>query len=218
MTDSPNPNDLQPENLQQSLSLPLDDKDLMRQRVLPVELARVAGVSKQSVSRWIRDGKIAPPSPVDGRLDLQRALRDVMRNTDPGRLRSRVLRQAVEDVAGLRHNLARAEDRADAAEATLQAAVSKIAYLEKWVADGDRALEIFQAMIVEQSNQLRAAPAEDWPAILEELLDAAILAADPLDDDLADFLIATDTARADNETEGGAGQNDAALDPPRGDA
>lgn len=178
MTDSPNPDELQPENPQQSLSLPLDEKDLMRQRVLPVELARVLGVTKQSVSRWIRDGKIPQPSPVDGRLDLQRALRDVLRNTDPGRLRSRVLRQAVEDVAGLRDNLASAETRAETAEAALREALALVAHLERWIADGDRALEAFHTLIVEHAAALRALPDDAWPDALSELNNAADHAAE----------------------------------------
>lgn len=225
MTDSPNPDGLEPENPQQSLSLPLDEKDLMRQRVLPVELARVVGVTKQSVSRWIRDGKIAPPSPIDGRLDLHRALRDVLRNTDPGRLRSRVLRQAVEDVAGLRDNLARAEDRAEAAEAALQEAVSRIAFLEKWADDSDRAEEIFKTLIVEYADALRAAPTEDWPAHLGKLAVRADETADGFEpgseagDDALDGLAGAATSMLDGLREaptqdGGGGDCSAADDAP----
>lgn len=204
---------------QPELGFLMNHKELLAIRVRPAEFARMLGVSKQTVSTWIRDGKVTINA-LDGLLDVRRAIQDVLRNTSPGRLRSRVLRQAVTDAMELRENLARAEDRAEIAEAALQKAQSDIAFWQKWADDSDRAEEIFKTLIVEQSERLRAAPADEWPAILGGLLDVAILAADPDagDDDLADFLIATDTARADNETEGGAGQNDAALDPPRGDA
>lgn len=203
MTDIPNPDDLQPENRQQSLSLPLDDKDLLRWRVLPVELARLLGVSKQSVSRWISDGKIPQPSPLDGRMDLQRALRDVLRNTDPGRLRSRVLRQAVEDVTGLRDNLARAEDRAETAEAALQTARARIAYLEAFSADLDCMLERVLQLVVESEIALRATPdADAWREMVDRIEVAAAEACGG--DDSLDALDAL-TAREAHAPEGGGG-------------
>ncbi len=181
-----------------------DRKELLAIRVRPAEFARLLGVSKQTVSVWIRDGKVTINA-LDGLLDVRRAIQDVLRNTSPGRLRSRVLRQAVTDALELRENLARAEDRAEIAEAALLKATSQIRYLEKWADDGDRSVEIFRGLIVGQADQLRAAATETWPAILEGLLDEATLAADPVvdDDELADFIAATEAPRAIHETEGG---------------
>lgn len=180
-----------------------DRKELLAIRVRPAEFARLLGVSKQTVSVWIRDGKVTANA-LDGLLDVRRAIQDVLRNTDPGRLRSRVLRQAVTDALELRENLARAEDRAEAAEAALRERVSKIEFLEKWSTDADRSLEIFQRLIVEQADRLREASADEWPAILQELSDAADLEVNPLDDDdLADFINAVEAPRDLSTQEGG---------------
>lgn len=92
-------------------SLPFlgDVPELLRVRVRPAEFARILGVSKQSVSRWTKAGKVTLT--FDGRIDVQRGVQQVLRNTDPGQLRARVLRQAVEDVQQLREAVATAEAR-----------------------------------------------------------------------------------------------------------
>jgi hypothetical protein len=102
---------MQIEGNTQAGSLPFlgDVPELLRVRVLPAEFARILGVSKQSVSRWIKAGKVTLT--FDGRIDVQRGVQQVLRNTDPGQLRARVLRQAVEDVQQLREAVANAEER-----------------------------------------------------------------------------------------------------------
>lgn len=158
-----------------TLELPLlaDHKELLRLRIRPAEFARLLGVSKQCVSYWIRDGKIGQPNHLDGRIDVQRSIQDVLRNTSPGRLRSRVLRQAVTDALELRENLARAEDRAEIAEAALRDAKESLDGLERWSADGDAHADAFRALLIKQSETLRAAPPEAWAQILDDISDAA---------------------------------------------
>ncbi len=173
MTDSPKPDDQQPENAQQSLSLLADHKDLLRLRLLPVELAKVLNVTKQTISVWIKEGKITPPSPIDGRLDAQAAVRQVLRNTPPGKIRARILRQATEDAQALRDNLARAEDRTETAEAALRDALEQIAHLERWSADGDAHLVHFHALLIERAEHLRATTPEAWEQAIDDLIDAA---------------------------------------------
>lgn len=158
-----------------TLELPLlaDHKELLRLRIRPAEFARLLGVSKQCVSYWIRDGKIGQPNHLDGRIDVVRAVQDVLRNTSPGRLRARVLRQAVTDALELRENLARAEDRAEIAESALRDAKAALDGMERWSADGDAHADAFRALLIEQSETLRAAPPEAWAQILDDLSDAA---------------------------------------------
>lgn len=72
--------------------LPFDPADLIAMRMLPSEFARIVGVSKQSVSQWIKRGTITLGP--DGRLNPKIASREVMANTDPARLRARVFKQA----------------------------------------------------------------------------------------------------------------------------
>lgn len=190
---------------QPELGFMLSHKELLAVRVRPAEFARLLGVSKQTVSIWIRDGKVTINA-LDGLLDVRRAIQDVLRNTDPGRLRSRVLRQAVTDALDLRQNLARAEDRAEAAEAALLKALTDLEHWKKWADDGDRCMEIFKGLIVDHADALRDAPDEAWPAMLADLEDTATLAADPADDaELADFLNASEASGAIHEAEGGGG-------------
>ena len=100
--------------------LPFDAKDMDRAglRLLPAEFARLMGVSRQSVSKWISGGKILLG--VDGRLDPRAAVRQLLRNSDPARLRSKVLAPLLSEtdalrarVASLENELARARDERD---------------------------------------------------------------------------------------------------------
>ena len=158
-----------------TFELPLlaNHKELLRLRVRPAEFARLLGVSKQCVSIWIREGKIGQPNQLDGRIDVQRSIQDVLRNTSPGRLRSRVLKQAVSDALELRENLARVEDRAEIAEAALRDAKASLDSLERWSADGDAHAYAFHALLIEQAETLRAAPPEAWAQTLTDLSNAA---------------------------------------------
>lgn len=208
MTAATNPADQQPGNAQASLSLLADRKELLRLRLLPVELAIVLSVSKQTISRWIAEGKITPPSPIDGRLDAQAATRQVLRNTPPSKIRARILRQAVDDAQALRDGAEAATARADAAEAALQAAQQSITGRDEWIASAERAAEIWKTMVADAADELRAAPTADWPAILTRLeLDA---------DDAADAQlypeVAPDGWLADLELDPAVAAEMAALD------
>lgn len=155
------------------LPLLANHKELLRLRIRPAEFARLLGVSKQCVSIWIRQGKIGQPNHLDGRIDVQRSIQDVLRNTSPGRMRTRVLRQAVTDALELRENLARAEDRAEVAEAAVQDVLGQLAHLERWIAAGDAHADALHALIIEHVETLRAAPPEAWAKILGDLSNAA---------------------------------------------
>ncbi len=216
MTDTPNPVDQQAGNIQQSLSLLADRKELLRLRLLPVELAIVLSVSKQTISRWIAEGKITPPSPIDGRLDAQAATRQVLRNTPPSKIRARILRQAVDDAQALRDGAEAATARADAAEAALREAQGEIAHLERWIVDGDAHEETFRALLIEHADDLRAAPPEAWEKTLNDLSDAAWDVVDPVDaDDALDAMRATHEKKGggDAQPDPGAALADLELDP-----
>lgn len=163
---------------QPELGFLMNHRELLAIRVRPAEFARMLGVSKQSVSTWVKQGKVTINT-MDGLLDVRRAIQDVLRNTSPGRLRSRVLRQAVTDALELRENLARAEDRAGIAEAALREALAQIAHLERWTADGDAHADTFRALLVEHAETLRATPPEAWAQTVSDLSDAAWDVVDP---------------------------------------
>lgn len=73
--------------------LPFDPADLVAMRVRPAEFARMVRVSKQSVSQWIKQGKVTLGP--DGRLDPHKAARDVLQRTDPARIRARLFKDAM---------------------------------------------------------------------------------------------------------------------------
>lgn len=79
----------------------------MSVRVRPADLARMLGVSRSAVTKWVQAGKIALGP--DGKLDPDRAVRSLVATTHPGRLKVQVLRFAGEDHAALRQRIASLE-------------------------------------------------------------------------------------------------------------
>lgn len=104
--------------------LPFAEGALLSVRLLPAEFSRIVGVSKQTVSRWVRAGKVTLG--VDGRLDPAKAMRELLSKGDPGRFRARLFRQAISDVNDLRANSA----RAGVAEQELEAEQKRVRELE----------------------------------------------------------------------------------------
>lgn len=86
--------------------LPFDPADLDRCgiRMSRAEFARFLGVSKQSVSEWVRGGKLVLGA--DGLLDPRQAVAQLIRTTDPARIRSMVLAPLVRDVGTLQKRVA----------------------------------------------------------------------------------------------------------------
>lgn len=89
--------------------LPFDSAELDRMgiRVLPAEFARLLDCSKQAVSGWIKAGKITIDA--DGRLDPRKAVAQLLRNTDPAKLRTRVLQPLMRDIDIQRQRIAELE-------------------------------------------------------------------------------------------------------------
>ena len=162
-----------PETAVSSL-LPFDEKDLLSIRLLPAEFARAAGVSKQTVSRWIQQDKITLGA--DGRLDPNVAMRQVLKNSTPGRVRARLVKQAYSDMAGLREEAS----RASILEEQLAEANDRIAFLEGFSEEQDLAGEIFIELLVEAVESVRSRAAEGREALqslLEEIRDNASIRA-----------------------------------------
>lgn len=100
-----------------SAPLPFDPADLAQGvRVNQADFSRMCGVSRQTVSQWVKLGKIQAVYP-DGSLDPFQAARDVIRNTDPARLRAKVFKVATEDAQALRARVAELERKHAAAVA-----------------------------------------------------------------------------------------------------
>lgn len=206
MTAATNPADQQPGNAQASLSGMPDAPELLKIRIQPAQFARALGVSKQSVSRWLKDGWVCLGA--DGRLDPTVAIGQLLRRCDPGRLRARWLRQAVGEIQDLRDNLANAEDRATTTEAALRDALASIAGRDEWIASAERAAAIWKTLLVDAADELRASPTADWPAILTRLE----LDADDAADAQLDPAVAPDGWLADLELDPAVAAEMAALD------
>ncbi|OGT17900.1 MAG: hypothetical protein A3J49_04370 [Gallionellales bacterium RIFCSPHIGHO2_02_FULL_57_16] len=65
-------------------------------RLTRAEFSRFLGVSKQAVGEWVTSGKITLGA--DGRLDPRQAVSQLLRNSDPARLRAKVLEPLVRDI------------------------------------------------------------------------------------------------------------------------
>lgn len=97
------PNDSRSDTTAGEGSLSLVPEAVMRIRVRPADFARMLGVSRQSVSRWVKRGVIMLGP--DGRLDPETETRRLLRHVDPSKLRARLLRPLAEEVEGLRREL-----------------------------------------------------------------------------------------------------------------
>ena len=155
--------------------LPFGEGELLSVRLRPAEFARAVGVSKQSVSRWIRDGKVTLGC--DGRMNPNKAMGDLLRNGDPGRIRARLIKAAVADVADLRSEAA----RAFALQEEVERAGVEVDQVRGELAEAEREYEIlewvlnrFLAKILSlATDQWAATDPENWKTIVSALLTVA---------------------------------------------
>lgn len=108
----------------------------MSVRVLPAEFSRMIGTTKQSVSRWIREGKLTLG--VDGRLNPSAAMRQLARTCDPGRFRVRLIKQAVSDMRETTERAARA-DVLEHELATAQREIARLSEIVRMMKEAHRA-------------------------------------------------------------------------------
>lgn len=175
--------------------LPFAETELLAVRLRPAEFARCIGTTKQSVSRWIADGKVTLGA--DGRLNPTAAMRQLLRTGDPGRIRARLVRQAFADLGDLRAQAARADEAERKA-----AALAEQIEVERFASDQDyetleRWLDEFKRRITETAPEIRADPdADAWRLYVGETL-TRVMEAGSLDDlntlgDLAAIEVAND--------------------------
>lgn len=159
----------------QQPALSLSFAEVGRMRVRPSEFSRMIGVSRQTVSQWIRHGKVTLGS--DGRLDPQAAAQQVVRNSDPTRLRARVLKEVVGDVSGLRRRIV-------ALEEDIASARNRIAFLDQFCRDSERIDDVLLGLICDALCDLAALPDNAARLLmLEDLRDRAAIIAGELDPD-----------------------------------
>lgn len=177
--------------------LPFAETELLAVRLRPAEFARCIGTTKQSVSRWIADGKVTLGA--DGRINPTAAMRQLLRTGDPGRIRARLVRQAFSDMGDLRAQAARAD------ELGLKAAqLAEQIEVERFSADQDyetleRWLDEFKRRMAETPLDVRAGlDADAWRLYVGETL-TRVMEASSLDD-LDDILDLPLAAPANGET------------------
>lgn len=160
--------------------LPFAETELLAVRLRPAEFARCIGVTKQSVSRWISDGKVTLGA--DGRLNPTAAMRQLLRTGDPGRIRARLVRQAFADMGDLRAQAVRADDL-ERKVALLEEQIE----VERFSADQDYEtlegwLDEFRRRIAETHPDARTAlDADAWRLYVSETL-TRVMEASSLDD------------------------------------
>lgn len=159
-------------NTTEQTPLGFDWRDMVKVRVRPAEFARMCHVSRQTVSCWIRDGKVTLGA--DGRLDPSVAARQVIDNSDPSRLRARVFKAATEDAASLRQRIA-------ALETQLEGARGRISFLEEFNAAAERQHEFFITLLKARWEVLRESRADQVSPRLEMLAETAMFCADGMD-------------------------------------
>ena len=83
-------------------------------RVRPVDLARLLGVSKQGVSKWIKEGRITLG--VDGRVDPRLAVNRLMATGNPAKIRATFLKPLITELSALRLRVGELENTLSAAK------------------------------------------------------------------------------------------------------
>jgi transcriptional regulator with XRE-family HTH domain len=146
----------------------------MAVRVLPAEFARIVGCSKQSVSRWLRNGTVTLGA--DGRLDPTHAMRQLIRHGDPGRIRLRLVKQAMANMTDLRAEAARAGEL----EQQLSEAKKRIAFLDGYCQELDETFDRFLPSVLFAARHRFVEVADDEAALrrlIAESLDLALIQA-----------------------------------------
>jgi hypothetical protein len=154
-----------PESSPAAAALSLLPEPSMELRVRPSEFARMLNVSKQTVSRWVKDGKVTLGP--DGRLNPRVGAKQVLDNTDPDRLRANVLKPLMGDVGELRRRVAEQAAKLEVLEAELhEARASEASFM--------RLVDEIDALIREREADLRAtASTEEWGDLLDSIYEQA---------------------------------------------
>jgi len=95
-------------------------------RLTRAQFARLMGTSRQAVTTWVKTGKITIGA--DGRLDPRVAVAQLLRHSDPAKVRAKVLAPLIEELSALRHRVAELE-------AKLQSALEDAAFHKGAVAE-----------------------------------------------------------------------------------
>ncbi|RMG32528.1 MAG: hypothetical protein D6720_13150 [Gammaproteobacteria bacterium] len=153
-----------------ALTLPFDPEEVAGVRLRQAEIARLFGVTPAAVSQWVKRGKISTFP--DGRIDPNRAARELAKNCDLNRLRAKPFRPLRQELEQLRERVRDLRQERAALIETRQALEDRLA--DALAALGEQAawLDLFLEA-VRRMTLPRAADAEAFQAAVQEAFDAA---------------------------------------------
>lgn len=103
-------------------------------KVSPAEFSRMIGVSKTSVSNWIKEGRIVIDQA--GKIDPKKAVQDVLRNTNPAKLKATFFKAVTNDTETLQNEIIRLNKRIGELETEL---TTKKSECEEWKIESQNA-------------------------------------------------------------------------------
>lgn len=176
--------------------LPFDHGEAVKMgiRVRPAEFARIMGCTKQAVSVWVRDGKITLGT--DGRVDPRQAVAQLLRTSDPARLRAIVLRPLVIEANTLRH-------RCESLENTISSQKEEIEFLEGVTGELHESWDYLCHQIKAEWITLRTMPPDVAVAAFDAWTDAIMKMTAKHAGEICDYLPATDGASGIHEGDAG---------------
>ena len=152
--------------------------------MLPAQLARLLGVSKQAVSEWVKAGRVVLG--LDGRVDPNKAVADLMRTGDPRRLRAKLLAPLAADLRARDARIAALEERVAALGLELAAANEDADFNHTAAADYCEIFDTLQAEITGAWSWLRERP--DGADLVRTWLHVALRDGADRAGDIADYL------------------------------
>lgn len=153
------------------------DVDTLTQgiRVKPAVFARMMDVSKQSVSQWIKFGKISLYP--DGTLDPRKAAKQFIDNSDPARMRAKVFKLATDDAAADKEKIEELENDVSDLNAKLEDAQLRIEYLDMFIEECGESEYQLQQMILAAIPKIKKTDIKLLPQFFDSLFDEASLEA-----------------------------------------
>lgn len=169
--------------------LPFDstDIDCCGIRLRPAQFSRMLGCTKQAVSNWIRDGKLTLGA--DGRLDPRKAVAQLLRTSNPARIRAMVLKPLMHDIGTYQQRIVELED-------SLTVALDDAEYHSAAAAEFLALIDRIRNRLIEEWETLRAQPSSLAVAAFCAWLDYASENAQCSESNIRDFLLAGGTSDA----------------------
>ena len=137
-------------------------------RVSRAEFARIMGVSRETVSKWVKSGKFKVGS--DGRFCPRYAAKEILKNTNPNKLRTRTLRDAAEEAEQMREEIR-------TLKASVEDQTRRLGILEIDAVETEIQLDILPKLIIDDWKILTSLSTAQRLEAIRELIDTALIKA-----------------------------------------